>query len=64
MQTNENPIRMTFCLDIDDTVLFAAVQPYDIENFVDMKLLDDTSKQVLTNIKEDDNPIIVKYYLR
>lgn len=64
MQTNENPIRMTFCLDIDDTVLFAAVQPYDIERFVDMKLLDDTSKQVLTNIKEDDNPIIVKYYLR
>ncbi|WP_106831895.1 6-bladed beta-propeller [Parabacteroides pacaensis] len=64
MQTNENPIRLSFCLDIDDTVLFAAVQPYELEKLIDIKLLDEKSKQALANIQEDDNPIIVKYYLR
>lgn len=40
------------------------VQPFEIENYIDKKLLDKKSLDTMGNIKEDDNPIIVKYYLK
>jgi hypothetical protein len=47
-----------------NNVLYAAIQPYEIRDYIDMSLLDDVNKKIIENIREDDNPIIVKYYLK
>lgn len=49
---------------IKDNVLYSLVQPHNLEEYVDISLADEKNKKIIENIKEDDNPIVVKYYLK
>jgi len=49
---------------IEDNVLFAIIQPYELSKYVDIKLLNKNDKKVFDTILEDDNPVIVKYFLK
>lgn len=64
MQTAKSEVRLNFCFYIDDNILVSMVQPYEIENYVDEKLMDKKYLNVIKNIEEDNNPIIIKYYLQ
>jgi len=49
---------------LEDSVLYAAIHAYHISEYIDPDLLSDSAKDILRKIKEEDNPIIVKYYLK
>jgi hypothetical protein len=47
---------------LEDNIVYALIQPFHISKFVDIDLL--SNSEILESIKEDDNPVIVKYYLK
>ncbi|GHT29705.1 hypothetical protein FACS189432_08910 [Bacteroidia bacterium] len=49
---------------LSDTVWYGYVDASDIDSYIVMEYLTEESKQKLSQIKEDDNPVIVKYYLK
>ena len=49
---------------IENNILFAIIQPYELSKYVDIKLLNKNDKKVFDTILEDDNPVIVKYFLK
>ena len=57
-------LQMPEFFTIDKHILFALIQPYSIEKNIDVSLLDEKGKRLLKTISEDDNPIVVKYYLK
>lgn len=63
-QTNKNKKRMNFCIHLNDNVLTSIIQPYEIDKYVDENLLNEEEKQKLLSIKEDNNPIIIKYWIK
>lgn len=64
IQTNSSPTKLIFCLGINNNCLYSAVQPYELEEYVDRNLLHIDSQSVINKISEEDNPVIVKYYLK
>lgn len=64
MQTNNSPTKLIFCLGINKNCLYSAIQPYELEEYVDQNLLHTDDLNIVNKIHEEDNPIIVKYYLR
>jgi len=53
-----------FFEDLKENILYAVINPYEIEKFIDKDLINKDDIQKIQFIKEDDNPIIVKYYLK
>ncbi|MDR1339660.1 MAG: hypothetical protein LBK58_06380, partial [Prevotellaceae bacterium] len=49
---------------LNNNILYAAIQPYELKDYVDLSLLDEKSKKIIENTGDDDNPVIVKYYLK
>lgn len=62
--TDKAPQRLYFCLGLQDNCLFALVQPYEIEEYIDPALLSTEHQQILQSIQYEDNAIVVKYYLK
>ena len=62
--TDKAPQKLYFCLGLQENCLFAIVQSYEIEEHVDPALLSTEHQQILQSIQDEDNPIIVKYYLK
>lgn len=55
---------MNFCIHINNNVLTSIIQPYEIDKYVDENLLNEEEKQKLLSINEDNNPIIIKYWIK
>jgi hypothetical protein len=49
---------------LNGNILYAVILPYELKDYIDLSLLDDKSKKIIENISDDDNPIVVKYYLK
>ena len=49
---------------IDDLYFYVLASPEYLKEVVSLKLLDEKSKKILENISVDDNPVILKYYLK
>ena len=64
VQYNGSPIPLKFCLGIDDNILYTYVNPFEIEKYCNTELLSSESKERIANVQEEDNIIIVKYYLK
>jgi hypothetical protein len=64
MQTADSPFKLYFCLNIEDNVLIALVQAYELDNYIDKQYLSQESLSNIATLQEEDNPVIVKYYLR
>ena len=64
MQTNNSPTKLIFCLGINNNCLYSAIQPYELEEYVDKNLLHADYQSIVSKINDEDNPIIVKYYLK
>jgi hypothetical protein len=60
--TNGGKMAKLFLLS--DTVWYGYVEASDIDSHIVMEYLTEESKQKLSQIKEDDNQVIVKYYLK
>lgn len=57
------PFLMYPCFGIVDNVLLSICQPDRISEIVDRNLMSPEEIQEMEQLKEDDNPVIVKYYL-
>ena len=63
-QTSKHKRTMNFCIHMEGNVLTSIVQPYEIDKYIDVNLLDEIGKRKYDSIKEEDNPIIVKYQIQ
>lgn len=64
LQTSQSPFNLFFCLEIDNNALIALVNPFEIDQYINKKYLTKESLQILDQLNEEDNPLIVKYYLQ
>lgn len=64
LQRGSKPLKMPFCFAIQDNMLLSIVDPYDINKYLDENLMSEEETAKVQSLKEDDNPIIVKYYLK
>lgn len=58
------PFLMPFCFAIVDNVLLCICPPDRVTEIVDRHFMSLEQIQIMEQLKEDDNPVIVKYYLK
>lgn len=58
------PFLMPFCFAIIDNVLLCMSPPDRVTEIVDRRFMTKEQIQIMEQLKEDDNPVIVKYYLK
>lgn len=58
------PFCMYDCFGIDDNVLLAICQPTELPQYVDRQFMTEKEIAKMEQLKEDDNPVIIKYYLK
>jgi hypothetical protein len=51
-------------LTIEENILFAIIHPFQLAEYIDYHLLSEEANEALLKLKEDDNPVIAKYYLK
>ena len=64
MLEEEAPFSMYPGFALADNVLFALCEPDWIERVTDRKLMSAEEIRKMEALKEDDNPVVVKYYLK
>lgn len=55
------------CFQLIENVLYTLISPHEIEKYINndvINFLSETEIEKLENIKEDDNPVVVKYILK
>jgi len=50
--------------ELINNVLYATIQPKDLEKFVNIEIMSDKDRALIKKVKVDDNPVIVKCYLK
>lgn len=60
----EKPFIMLPCFGIVDNVLMSIADPYYVSRLVDTHLMSPEEISKMERLSEDDNPVILKYYLR
>lgn len=60
----DKPFIMNFCFGIVDNVLLSIRQPEYVSRLVDRRLMSKEEIYKMEQLKEDDNPVIIKYYLK
>ena len=60
----DKPFIMNFCFGIVDNVLLSTRQPEYVSRLVDRRLMSTEEIYKMEQLKEDDNPVIIKYYLK
>ncbi len=60
----EKPFIMPPCFGIVDNVLMSIADPYYVSRLVDIHLMSPEEISKMERLNEDDNPVILKYYLR
>lgn len=58
------PFVMYPCFGITDNILFAICQPDMVSQYIDRSLMSPQEIYKMEQLKEDDNPVILKYYLK
>ena len=53
-----------YCSDLEENILTSLVSIENLDKHIDPVLLDTRSANLLALLKDDDNPVLVKYYLK
>ena len=61
---NEKPLRMNPGFGLDGNALLTVCQPVELPLLADRRFMSPEQIAVMENLKEDDNPVILKYYLK
>lgn len=61
---DKKPFIMKFCFGIVDNVLLAICHPDEVAMYTDSKFMSSEEIYKMEQLKEDDNPVILKYYLK
>jgi hypothetical protein len=63
-ELTEDGYKIPEFLAIENNILFAIIHPFQLTEYIDNNLLSMETKEALLKLKEDDNPMIAKYYLK
>lgn len=63
LRRQDNPLRMPFHFAIQDNVLLSIADPYDMSKYINENLMSKEDIAKVEALKDDDNPVIIKYYL-
>lgn len=63
LMDNQKPFTMPPCFGIEDNVLMAIVDAYYVQRVVDTSLMSPQEIGKMEQLREEDNPVILKYYL-
>lgn len=58
------PFLMYPCFSMNDNVLLSICEPDVVHEVVDRKFMSSEEIHKMEALKEDDNPVILKYYLK
>lgn len=58
------PFDMFFCFDIVDNILLSLCSPREISHFIDRRFMSEEEIHKMEQLKEEDNPVIIKYHLK
>lgn len=58
------PFRMYPCFEMVDNILFAVCEPTELAQYVERRFMSDAEIVKMEQLKEDDNPVVIKYYLK
>ena len=61
---NEVPMRMYPCFGMDNNVLLACCLPTELPSVIDRRFMTQQQIEIMESLKDDDNSVIVKYYLK
>ena len=61
---DEKPLRMNPGFGLDGNALLTVCQPVELPLLADRRFMSPEQIAVMENLKEDDNPVILKYYLK
>jgi hypothetical protein len=64
MQSHESPFKFFPSFHIERNVLFALVNPFELDRYIDTHYMTPEGIRILESIDDDDNPLLVKYYLK
>lgn len=64
MLNEGKPFVMQICFGIADNVLMAIADAYHVQELVSMDLMSPDEIEKISRLKDEDNPVILKYYLR
>ena len=59
-------VKLHRCYALQDNVLSTIIFPYQLDSYVNKeskKYISDATRQRLLSIQDEDNPVIIKYYL-
>lgn len=65
--TPKSPLKMYRCFDLVDNALYTILYPYELDEYLDetnRKYLSEEALKRLEDVKEEDNPVVIKYCLR
>lgn len=63
LQRGDTPLKMPFSFAIQDNVLLSITDPNEMSQYVNNEFMSEEEQEKIKYLKEDDNPIILKYYL-
>lgn len=64
LHSNKHPVCLNFCFYLDKNSLYTIIYPYEMDKYIDKSLLDGNELKILDRVKDDDNPIIVRYVMK
>lgn len=64
LHSNKHPVCLNFCFHLDKNSLYTIIYPYEMDKYIDKSLLDGNELKKLDCVKDDDNPIVVRYVLK
>lgn len=64
LRQQDNPLRMPFHFAIQDNILFSIADPYEMDKYINETFMSKEEIDKVKSLKEDDNPVIIKYYLK
>lgn len=54
-------ISIPFFENLKDDILYTVMNPFEIDQYINHEL---TDRSIISTLKEDDNPVVIKYYLK
>lgn len=63
-QSHDSSFKFFPLFHIEENVLFALVNPFELEKYIDKHYMTPEDIRLLEAINDDDNPVLVKYHLK
>jgi hypothetical protein len=65
LQHKDSPFKLPYIIEMkDNNVLYTLIAPFQIKKHIHPQFMSEETLQMINDLKEDDNPVVMKYYLK